>query len=206
MSILRITNGFDRLNDADLKAKASAIDVAMSGNANFTTPSPTLTVLEQAILDFSLALSKAKNGSILDKAIKNEKRAELVTLLHSLGNYVLFTVNGDKVKAVSSGFTIAKEQEPRPPITNPENLQVSEGANSGELNIKFKRVLGARSYMIQYAQDPVTPATNWQSQVCTTSKCIIKQLESGKKYQVRVAAVGTNEQLLYSDPVTRVVQ
>jgi hypothetical protein len=142
----------------------------------------------------------------LDKAIRNDKRQELIDLLHSLGNYVLFTANGDRTKAISSGFGIAKQPEPLPPLTKPANLQVSEGANAGELSIKFNRVLGARCYLVQYAEETTTGEVNWQSQTCTNSKFTLKQLQSGKKYQVRIAVVGTNEQLLYSDPVWKVVQ
>jgi hypothetical protein len=206
MTVLRIINGFGKLSDDNLQGRAGQINLSMVGNANFPTPTPTLATLQAAISDFALAVSKAKTGSELDRAIKNDKRAELIDLLHSLGNYVLFTANGDRTVAVSSGFSIAKQPEPMPPLTKPGNLQVSEGANSGELNIKFKRVTGARCYMIQYAEDTTTGTPTWQSQTCTTSKCTIKQLQSGKKYQVRVAVVGTNEQLVYSDPVWKFVQ
>jgi hypothetical protein len=206
MTILRITNGFNRMSDDYLLGRADNIHVSMMGNENFTTPTPTMAALATSIGDFRLAVSKAENGSELDVAVKNDKRNELIDLLHSLGNYVLFTVDGDRTKAISSGFRIAKEPSPMPPITKPENLQVAEGINAGELNIKFKRVIGARSYMIQFAEETTSGAPVWQSQTCTTSKFTLKQLQSGKKYQVRIAVVGTNEQLLYSDPVWKIVQ
>jgi hypothetical protein len=206
MSLLKLLNSFGKQSDDNLLGRAGQINLSMVGNASFPTPTPTLAALQAAISDFSLAISKAKTGSELDKAIKNDKKAVLIDLLHSLGNYVLFTANGDRTIAVSSGFSIAKQPEPMPLLTKPENLQVSEGTNSGELNIKFKRVLGARSYMILYAEETTTGTIVWQSQTCTTSKFTLKQLQSGKKYQVRVAVVGTNQQLLYSDPVWKFVQ
>lgn len=206
MSILRITNGFPKLSDSKLLSRSAQINLAMTGNANFPTPTPTLAALQTALTEFESALAKATTGSELDKAIKNDRRQELIDLLHALGNYVLFTVSGDRTKAVSSGFGIAKQPEPLPPITKPENLQVTEGLNAGELVIKFKRVLGARCYMIQYAEDTTTGELMWQSQTTTTSRYTLKQLQSGKKYQVRIAVVGTNGQLVYSDAVTRIVQ
>jgi hypothetical protein len=206
MTILRITNGFNRMGDDYLLGRADNIHVSMSDNENFPTPSPTMAALATTIADFRLALSKAEKGSELDVAVKNDRRNDLIDLLHSLGNYVLFTVDGDRTKAVSSGFRIAKDKSPMPPITKPENLQVTEGINAGELKIKFKRVFGARSYMIQFAEENTSGAPVWQSQTCTTSKLTLTQLESGKKYQVRIAVVGTNGQLLYSDPVWKIVQ
>lgn len=206
MSVLRITNGFNKLSDTSLLGRAGEINIAMNGNANFPTPTPTLVTLQTALTDFEIALAKAKSGSELEKAIKNDKRQDLIDILHALGNYVLFTANGDRTKAVSSAFTIAKQPEPLPPLTRPATLQVTEGPNSGELSIKFKRVLGARCYMVQYAEETTSGTPNWQSQTCTTSKFTLKQLQSGKKYQLRVAAVGTNEQIMYSDPVWKIVQ
>lgn len=206
MTVLRITNGFNRRSDESLLVRAGEIHLAMvAASGSFPTPTPTLAALQTAISDFSIALSKAKSGSELDRAIKNDKRQELIDLLHSLGNYVLFTANGDRTVAVSSGFNIAKEPAPQPPITKPENLQVTEGINTGDLFIKFQRVIGARSYMVQYAED-TTGTPVWQSLTTTTSKCTITQLQSGKKYQVRIAVIGTNQQLLYSDPVWKIVQ
>jgi len=203
---LRITNGFDRLRDGDLIVRGTTILDAMSGNANFPTPTPTMAELTQGIDEFSEAVSAAEEGGIYEKAFKNEKREALITLLHRLGNYVLFTSNGDRLKALSSQFTIAREPEPAPPITKPELFNVIEGMNPGELNVKFKRVKGARSYLVQYAQEPVTDATNWLQHVCTVSKCTLMQLASGKQYRLRVVAVGINSQMAYSDPVSKWVQ
>lgn len=207
MPVLRITNGFDKLSDEGLITKAGNIHLAITDNISiFPTPTPTMAILATTIGDFTLAVNKAQTGSSVDKAIKNDKRQDLIEVLHSLGNYVLFTVDGDKTKAQMSGFSIAKTPSPAPPITKPENLQVTEGGNAGELDIKFNRVIGARSYMIQYAEEVATGEPVWQSQTCTTSKFTLKQLESGKKYLIRVVAVGINEQLMYSDPVSRIVQ
>lgn len=205
MSILRLTNGFNRLSDENLLGRAGQINIAMTGNANFPTPTPTLAALQTALSDFEIALAKAKTGSELEKAIKNDKREALTDLLHSLGNYVLFTANGDRTAAVSSGFGIAKDPTPQPPITKPENVRLAEGPNAGELNVRFDRVTGARCYMIQYAEETATGPVEWQSQTSTRSKLTLQQLQSGKKYQVRVVAVGKNEQVMYSDVVSRLV-
>lgn len=204
---LRIIYDFDRLSDEILLARGGEIHLNMTTNVDiFPSPLPTMAALATSIGDFTLALNKAEKGSEVDKSIKNDRREDLTLLLESLGTYVLFTVDGDRTKAQMSGFRLAKDPSPMPPITKPENLKVTEGGNAGELNIKFKRVLGARSYMIQYAEETATGELVWQSQTCTTSKFTLKQLESGKKYTIRVVAVGINEQFMYSDPVSRIVQ
>ena len=115
--LLRITNGFEKLSDSDLLARANNIMSGMTGNASFATPTPSLATVQTAIDAFSDALSIAQTGSSYEKAFKNQKKAELIDLIHSLGNYVLFTANGDALVAQSSNFSIAKPPSPAPDIS-----------------------------------------------------------------------------------------
>ncbi len=182
MNLLRITNGFDKLSDANLEARANNIVASMTGNASFATPSPTLAVVQTAIDNYSAALAKAQTGSSYDKAYKNQKKGDLIDLLHSLGNYVLFTANGDELVAKSSGYNIAKGPSPAPEVSAAVNQNLEDGANAGELKYSFDKVPGARSYMYQYAPDPLTENSTWQSQPGTIRKIVFSGLDSGKKY------------------------
>jgi hypothetical protein len=206
MSILRITNGFSRLSDENLLGRTGQINIAMGGNGNFPTPTPTLAQLQTALTDFEIALAKAKTGSELEKAIKNDKREALVNLLHSLSNYVLFTADGSETVAKSSGFSIARPPEPAPELTPATNQVLEDGQNAGELKFSFDKVPTARSYMYQYTVDPVTDNSVWQGQPGTTRKTVFTGLQSGKKYWCRVYALGTRGQGVYSEPVSRIVQ
>jgi hypothetical protein len=201
----RITNGFDRLNDAELEIKANAILAAMTGNANFPTPAPTLAELTTAIDEYSAAQSAAKTGDRVDIAIKKQKRESLTTLLHQLGDYVLFASKRDRVIMASSGFSVSREAQPLPPLAKPENLQVLSGANTGELLISIARVPGARAYQYQYTPDPLTQESVWETQLNTTIKNTFANLLSGTRYWCRVGAIGTEGQLVFSDAVSRVV-
>lgn len=204
--ILRITNGFDRLSDANLEVKANTIVTAMTGNTYFPTPNPDLPTLQAAVDAYVNALAVAKDGSYYDKAVKNQKRAALIELLHALGNYVLYTSNGDEVAARSSGFTIAKAPSPAPEVSKAENLQLSDGPNAGELQLMFNRVKGAVSYIYQCAPDPITADTVWGDQTGTVRKAVFSGLESRQKYWCRVVAVGIKGQQVASDAVARIVQ
>ncbi len=203
---LRITNGFERLSDASLEARAISIVAALTDNPAFTSSSPTLTAMHTAISNYSNALAKATGGSPYDKAFKNQKRLELIDLLHSLGNYVLFVANGNELVAKSSGFTIAKGPSPAPELVAATNQKLEDGANAGELRFSFNRVPGAKSYMYQHTADPLTENSVWQSKVGTVRKVSFTGLESGKKFWCRVMAIGTNGQGVYSEPVSRIVQ
>ena len=208
MNVLRITNGFDKLSDANLIIKTQNIVVSMTPPENpyFATPSPTLADMQDAIDSFTNAVAVAKTGSSYDKALKNQYRMDLIEMLHSLGAYVLFTAEGDFLIAQSSGFTIAKEPSPAPPITAAANQKLDDGANAGELYFSFDKVQGARSYIYQYTADPLTYTSTWETKVGTIRKVNFTGLDSGKKYWCRVMAIGINGQGVYSEPVSRVVQ
>lgn len=203
---LRITNGFDKLSDADLEVRSNNIASMMTGNPNFTTPVPSLITLQDSIEEFTEALAKAKTGSSLDKAVKNQARQDLIEVLHALSTYVLFTSEGDTVTALSSGFTIAKQPTTSPELVPAENQKLNDGANTGELDYSFDKVANAKSYMYQYTPDPLTENSDWQSLVGTVRKVSFTNLESGKKYWCRVMAIGINGQGVYSEPISRIVQ
>lgn len=202
---LRITNGFDKQSDADLSANAHAIVEAMTDNPHFPTPDPSLAKLSDDLSAFDTALAVAVNGSNYDKAVKNICRATLIDTLHLMANYVLYTAAGNRLKAQSSGFPIAKEPTTAPPLSRPENLQLSGGENSGELKISFGKVVGARSYLYQYTPDPMTESSVWENSVGTKRQAMFSGLVPGQRYWCRVVAVGTGQQAITSDAVSRIV-
>ena len=206
MPLLRITNGFERLSDAALSARVSEIITCMTGNANFTTPKPSLAQMQTALDEFSTAVATAVSGSLLQKAIKNDKRQELIDLVHKLSYYVLFMAEGDETVARSSGFTIAKVYSSSADIDKPYGLKLQNGLNDGELVLSFLKVKGAKSYIYQFAPDPIADDTVWQAQSGTTSKVTLKGLKTCTKYWCRVVAIGVRGQAVTSDVVGRVAQ
>jgi hypothetical protein len=206
MPMLRITNGFDRLRDADLVVRANNIYKAMSGSTHFPSPQPTLASLHDLIETYIANVVKAEAGGTYDKAVKNEVRSQLITMLHALGVYVLFTAAGELLVAESSGFTIRKAPSSAPPVTAATDQKLEDGPNSGELQYSFKRVPGARGYVYEYTPDPVTDASVWHRQTGTVRKAYFTGLEIGKRYWFRVQAIGIKGQSVYSQPVSRIVQ
>lgn len=203
--MVRPTNGFEDYSDSGLYTKSSQILTAMTGNPHFTTPVPALTVLQQAIDDFDAELQKGDGGSF-ESALKNQKRDGLIDVLHSLGRYVDFEVDGDEVIILSSGFSVTKTRESRPPVAPVSNLKVTDGVNPGEVVVSFKRDPSATGYNCQFTTDPMGAGSDWQSQYSSTSKMVVGNLESGKAYWFRIVTLGRKDQQAMSDPVKRVVQ
>lgn len=205
MKVLTITNGFTRMSDAQLELRSGQILTAMTGNLSFPTPVPSLTVVQDALTAFSAALYESRDGDRLKVAIKNQKREELIGLLHQLANFVLFKSAGDSVVAISSGFSIGKQPSPAPPIEVPQNLRVLQGKNPGELIQKIDRVKGAVSYIYQYATDAMMAQDDWNDMPSSRTSCTIDGLQPGTKYNCRVVAIGRKEQMVYSDILSRIV-
>ena len=202
--MFRIVNGFTEMSDGTLLVKANLIRTSLTGNTSFPTPTPSLAALTTAITDFEAAVLAAENGDRQLVAVKNQLREVLINLLHLLGNYVLFTAGGDEVVATSSGFNVSKVPQPSPALTTPQGMELKNGVNKGELQFSFRKVRGARAYIFEITPLPVTGASLWQSSMGTICKKLFTGLESGKEYACRVAAIGIKDQVVYSNPVTRV--
>lgn len=202
---VKIINGFERMTDLDFLGKVRYILTQMTGNANFPTPDPTLASITTLADEFEADINAAEAGGSYEKLVRDSKKEELIEAMHNLGNYVLFTAKGDRLIAESSGFTIAKDPAPHPPIEKPTGIELFDGPNLGQMLLRFKRVKGARSYGYQISLDPLDE-TKWVTTYGTTSKYLFTGLEGGKKYYIRVVALGNKNQVIYSDVFTRVAQ
>jgi hypothetical protein len=202
----KINTGFSNYTEAALEVKGQAIVAAMTGNSFFPPPVPELTAMAAASAAYTAALAEAKAGGKTEVAIKNQKKEILVEALIVLATYVMLVAKGDEAIMISAGFDLAKDKALAPPLTKPEIIKVADGMNAGELEIVIKRIPSAKMYMYQYTLDPLTAANQWTGQNTTLSKASFQNLESGKKYWCRVVAYGVNEQVVYSDPVARIVQ
>jgi hypothetical protein len=210
MFMEKLTLSFTRLPDADFGMKAEAIVAAVAQQTIFfPTPIPALALITDAIGVYLESLIAAKSLDKTAVAIKNQRRAELTTLLIQLAMYVMQVANGDRTILVSSGFELAKTKEPAPPLVKPENFQVIEGINTGELLMKVKRQRYAKSYQFQVTTtDPSISesAPVWISQLSSSSKIYFRGLEGGKRYWCRVGLTGSYNQQVFSNVITKVVQ
>lgn len=195
---------FSKKADPSMETKSQEILQSMTGNANFPSPIPALEVVQDAQADYSTALINAASRDKTKVALKNQARLELEKLLKQLGNYVNTVSMGDVAMLTSSGYDISKMPEPRH-ITTPENVKLVPGMNDGSLISQADAVKGASSYIHQIAPDPLTADTKWTSISTSRRKYEFTSLEQGKKYWVRIAAVGSNEQVAYSTEVSQYV-
>jgi Fibronectin type III domain len=92
------------------------------------------------------------------------------------------------------------------PTNREDSLQynfLAAAVAEGEMELTWDSVNGAKSYLVQFSTEP-GGAANWSlAMACTKSKATIKNLESGKKYWFKVAALGSAGQGPWSDPATK---
>jgi hypothetical protein len=177
-------------SDGKLVIDITAIIAAMTGNTHYLTPSPTLTAVIAALNEFTAAKGAAAHGGTTLTAIKNAKRAALVSLIRALALYVQVACNGDFAILKSSGFPTQKPQgQPVGELPVPSNLMVALGISSGKLDVSVAPVPGASTYTwrLTLASAPTAVVQLAQS---TATSYTFASLTPGLVYNVEANAVG----------------
>ncbi len=201
---MKCLSNFGTFTDGALENKCHVIINSLTGNASFPNPVPALATIEAASTAYSASLVEAGTGNRAAIALKNMRRAELTELLAQLCMCVNFLGNGQPELLLTTGFDVSKERVPTV-ITVPQNLQVENGENSGQLLLSVTRVKGAASYLYEYTTDSTLAPNTWVATSASTSKLKFSNLVPGTLYYCRVGAVGPYGQLLYSPVLSRMV-
>jgi hypothetical protein len=187
-----------KMTDGKFQNKGQFIYDSLFGNAYFVTLATLLVLVKAALEKYTAALAAAATNDRIAVALKNESRAELEALLKQMGLAVMAEAKGNEVMLVSSGYTLAKQREPRH-ITNPGNVILSMGLSTGQMIATVKAIYGAKSYVYQITNSLPTEETAWTSVTASSSKYVFENLVPGNQYWVRVAVVGGRKQIAYSN-------
>ena len=204
----KVKLNLNNLPDAEVIQQCNNIKTAMTGNANFTTPTPTLTAFGTLITTATTKLTSADNAQTAAKQATADKDTAIAALLASasqLSTYVDLIANGDQSKVLSAGMQVRSAATPTTAPNRVMNLAITSGDSAGELDLQWDTIPGAKTYEIQTSPDPMT-ATSWTSQPSVTkSKAVILGLTSGARVWMRVRAVNSAGQGAWSDPATKIV-
>ncbi len=206
MTNQKVLIGFSDYADDVLDTKANTIIADMTGNVNYPTPVPDLPTVQAALDAYEVALADAKNGGLEKTALKDAKRAVLETLLKQLGAYVQANCKNDLSILLSSGYSAAKPSAPVGQLAKPTNVIVENGPNIGTMKVSLDKITGARSYLFEYTTAPLVPSPLWTVKAATARTYLIAGLTSGQQYAFRVAGVGADPVVVYSDVITRFAQ
>ena len=190
--VIKPSIGFvTRDTDAVLLKNTETIVTSMTNNTDYPTPSPALAVVTTAASAFSVALAGAADGGKEKTAIKNAKRAELVSLLRQLAGYVAITCGDDMAKLLGSGFPVQKPtRTPVGVLPAPVTPVVSQGSRSGEAYASASPLHGAYTYNWRLALASA-PTVYVQTAQTTGARNTFSGLTPGQVYTVQLSAVGS---------------
>lgn len=204
----KVKLGLSRLSPDELVALANTIKTAMTGNANFTTPNPTLTALGTLVTAAQTKIAAYNSAKAAADTAIADRDVALLALRAGLTQEAAYVENitgGDKVKIESAAMSVQGAPTPVT-LTQAGDLVATEGDNEGSLDVAWNPVRGATAYEIQTSPDPITGSSWAFKKSASRSSDTLTGLTSGAKMWVRVRAIGAgNKTGPWSDPATKVV-
>ncbi len=194
--------------DVQVLQTCTDLKTALTGNANFTTPTPTLTVFGAKITSAQTKLTAADNAQAAAKLATADKDAELDglrALAMQLVGYIDLTANGDEAKILSAGLSVRASKTPQTVPAQVTNLSLSAGDNEGSLDAHWDPLPNAKSYEVQSSADPFTPTSFTTRDTVTKSSATLTGLTSGTRVWVRVRAINSAGKGPWSDPAVKTV-
>lgn len=191
-------------------ARSQQIVTAMTGNSHFTAPHPPLAEVTAAINELeaaSTAAQAARQEAKSRTAAQTMKEAAHDQIMMRLVSYADSVAGDDPELVLSIGFEMRdfpNTAQDVPPA--PAGLTATDGDFSGEIDLSWDTVRGARSYVVQCSPDPPTDSSWTHARVATRSQITVEHLTSGTRHWFRVAAVGTRGQSAWSNPAMKMAQ
>jgi hypothetical protein len=204
----KIKLNLNRLNPDEIVGLANQIKTAMTSNASFPTPNPTLTALGTLITTASTKVAAQKAAAQSAQQATTDRDAALDALRAGLtleAAYVENASGGDPVKIQSAGMGVRAPNAPVGPLGQVQNLSLSASDDEGGLDAQWDPVRGAKSYEIQECADPITSA-GWHSVTPSSkSRATLTGLTPGQRLWARVRAIGKGTPGAWSDPAVKMV-
>ena len=204
----RVKLNLRNLSITDKIAKGRQIVTAMTDNARFASPNPPLSDITTALDDLqnAFALVQAARSEVTTKTVNQDNaEAKLDQALTQLAGYVESVAGKDDTVITSAGMETKSSRSAPTVPTAPLGLSATAGEHEGEINLTWKPVVNARSYIVEFSLDPATPNSWTHTGVATAANKTLISLTSGKRYWFRVAAVGAVGQSGWSEHATKVV-
>jgi hypothetical protein len=181
---------------------ADNVVARMMGNAYFPSPSPALATVSAAITDLqnaeTAALARTKGAA----AIRNAKRATLISLLQQLRTYVQTVVDGNEENAPamiqSAGMAVKKAATRKPRV-----FAALAGAISGTV----KLVAPSAGHRVSYAWQYSTDGKTWIDLAMTVqARATLSGQTPGTVLQFRYRTASKTGETDWSSPVTYTVK
>ena len=204
----KVKQNMKGLTETQTVQKCLSIKEALTGNADFPTPSPTLIAFGLLITTAQTALTASDNAASAAKQATVDKDNAMVALLagvDQLATYVQLTSGGLKTKILSAGFAVRADRAPAGLPTQVLSLAITAGDSAGELDLTWDPVPGTKTYQVE-----LCPTADFATGVIslkpvTKSKAVAESQTSGTRMWARVRATNTAGTGAWSDVATKIV-
>ncbi len=180
--------------DPALAAFGESHAEAMTGNTWFPTPTPTAAEFGAKLAEFEAVLTALENERLITKnltAQKDQIRKDFEFLFTLRGSYVQTASNSNADVIATAGLMIRNAPTPMGVLPPPLGLRLDTTQLPGELDARWNKVSGAKSYALECAELVNGEPLMWVSaSVGGKPGYLTKQLVPGKRYVFRVAAIG----------------
>jgi hypothetical protein len=173
--------------------------------ALFPNPIPALVDINKELANYASLLKTAASRDKEQVALKGQSRIVLNGMLSELTDYINLIAQGDEGMLAASSMTLSKVPA-EVTIKAPTSPVLSDGVNTGEMRLKFKKSTGATSSLFQYSTDPAMSAATTVSIPSSKAKYTFTGLTKGTTYYCRGASVGGRNQVAYTIIVNRICQ
>jgi len=178
--------------------KARHIILMMTGNANFPSPVPSMTVLATAANQLEALSLKAKEGTKSDRAALRAKASDVDLLFKQLASHVEGVANANPATAeaviLSSGFDLRKK--------GPRTVTLFGGKATGKPGEILLQHQGVKRsvYVIEMCTD--LSKANWGTiYEGTRGRFLATDLQPGAWYYFRARTISPNGASEWSDAV-----
>ena len=168
------------------------VATCMTGNPTYTLPPVTPDILRTKATEFETAVGACEDGTKQDTEHKNVLRADLISTLDILADYVELTAQGDREKLLSSGFEVATKASNTPaPVGTTAILGVTNVAST-KLGLDLQVADNAWGYETEVSSVPGV----WVRKDTFTDphNVVLTDLVPGTVYAIRARALGSKNQ------------
>jgi hypothetical protein len=204
----KIKFAFEQKNAAELVAQGLSIKTAMTGNAVFGTPLPSLSTMGGKITDLQTAITARDLAVEAAKAATETLHAAMAAYkvtMTQLGAYAENVTAGDAVKLESGGFVLRATPSPIGQLGQVEGMKLTINGFPGRLHARWKPLRGAMSYDVQVSATPDTESSWVNVSGSSKSFTTLEELTSGTRMYVRVRGIGKSPAGPWSEPIGRIV-
>ena len=198
----KLALNFRQYNDSELDEIAYYICDSLRNNEDWLEIQTLLPPIEATLIKFQHYRSEARGGDTNMIIVKNDLKEKLISLLRELGETIQLKAKGDEWLMIRSGYDLAKPPK-KTNLEKPEEFKVLPGHMNGQIILQAKRVKGAKAYLYKYTRGPVDNNTQWETITSTKRKIVISNLPLGIQFFFQMAAIGSRNQVAYTNIVPR---